>query len=432
MLKTDNTKKRVKFTAGVVRAFTCDQNRTEQLLWDTDEKTLCIRARKSGGRSYYYQSRLNGKVIKLRIGSLSNTELTHEVARVEARKYQSMVDSGKDPRLEIKRSLLSEAAEQVEIAKKGVKFQQVLDDYIAANMSEWGKSHYNDYLKSTQITQRGRNGILYAFKGVTLEDLDSEFLLAWVKLEKKHRPTATAKGYRLLRACLNWANTQPKYKDTIELDQLFNNTEIRKAIPKPKARKDSLDSLHLPLWFESVKAIDNPVIAACLQTLLLTGARREEVLSLKWSDVDFQWFSLTIKDKIEGRRTIPLTPYVAQLLHDLPRRNKWVFSSPTSDSGRLVEPYIAHAKALELGGLPKLSIHGLRRSFGSLSEWVECPVGIVAQIQGHKPSATAEKHYRVRPLDLLRLWHTKIEKQILNFGGLEQPADFSEELRAVV
>ena len=228
MLKTDNTKKRVKFTAGVVRAFTCDQNRTEQLLWDTDEKTLCIRARKSGGRSYYYQSRLNGKVIKLRIGSLSNTELTHEVARVEARKYQSMVDSGKDPRLEIKRSLLSEAAEQVEIAKKGVKFQQVLDDYIAANMSEWGKSHYNDYLKSTQITQRGRNGILYAFKGVTLEDLDSEFLLAWVKLEKEHRPTATAKGYRLLRACLNWA----KYSAQVQ-----RHHRVRSAIQQYRNQK---------------------------------------------------------------------------------------------------------------------------------------------------------------------------------------------------
>ena len=32
---------------------------------------------------------------------------------------------------------------------------------------------------------------------------------------------------------------------------------------------------------------------------------------------------------------------------------------------------------------------------------------------GHKPSATAEKHYKVRPLDLLRMWHTKIEVWML-------------------
>jgi hypothetical protein len=41
---------------------------------------------------------------------------------------------------------------------------------------------------------------------------------------------------------------------------------------------------------------------------------------------------------------------------------------------------------------------------------------------GHAPSATAEKHYRVRPLDLLRMWHTKIEAWILTEAGIEQPA----------
>jgi hypothetical protein len=51
------------------------------------------------------------------------------------------------------------------------------------------------------------------------------------------------------------------------------------------------------------------------------------------------------------------------------------------------------------------------------------PVGIVAQIQGHKPSATAEKHYRRRPLDLLRKWHAGLEAWILDQAGLAQPAD---------
>ena len=69
--------------------------------------------------------------------------------------------------------------------------------------------------------------------------------------------------------------------------------------------------------------------------------------------------------------------------------------------------------------MPALSIHGLRRSFGSLVEWVECPAGIAAQVMGHKPSATAEKHYRVRPLDLLRQWHTKNEVWILEQAGIE-------------
>jgi len=156
---------------------------------------------------------------------------------------------------------------------------------------------------------------------------------------------------------------------------------------------------------------------------LLTGARREELAFLTWENVDFQWKAITIKDKIDGERTIPLTPYVASLLAALPRRNEWVFSSPAAKSGRLQEPRIGHNKALSAAGLPELSIHGLRRSFGTLAEWVECPAGVSAQIMGHKPSATAEKHYRVRPLDLLRMWHTKIEGWILEQAGIEQPAE---------
>ena len=38
---------------------------------------------------------------------------------------------------------------------------------------------------------------------------------------------------------------------------------------------------------------------------------------------------------------------------------------------------------------------------------------------GHKPSATAEKHYKVRPLDLLRMWHTKIESWFLEQAGIK-------------
>lgn len=72
-------------------------------------------------------------------------------------------------------------------------------------------------------------------------------------------------------------------------------------------------------------------------------------------------------------------------------------------------------------GLPALSLHGLRRSFGTLAEWCEVPAGVVAQIMGHKPSAIAEKHYRRRSLDLLRMWHVKIEAWILEEAGIKQP-----------
>jgi integrase len=168
-----------------------------------------------------------------------------------------------------------------------------------------------------------------------------------------------------------------------------------------------------------VRQLNNPVISAYLQGLLLLGCRREELADLCWQDVDLQWNSIWIKDKIyeEGRK-IPLTTYLSTLISSLPRRNQWVFSSPTSSNDRIVEPRIPHIRALSIAGLPPLTLHGLRRTFASLAEWVEIPRGIVAQIMGHAPSAAAERHYINRPLELLALWHGKYEAWILQEAGI--------------
>jgi integrase len=99
-------------------------------------------------------------------------------------------------------------------------------------------------------------------------------------------------------------------------------------------------------------------------------------------------------------------------------KSQWVFASNPSEDGKIAEPGIAHSKALAGAELPHVTLHGLRRSFGTLAEWVEVPVGVVAQIQRHKRSPIAEKHYRRRPIDLLRMWHTRIEAWILEQAGI--------------
>lgn len=145
------------------------------------------------------------------------------------------------------------------------------------------------------------------------------------------------------------------------------------------------------------------MISAYLQGLLIAGPRREELAALQWPDVDLQWRSMKLNDKVEGTGGA-LRP----------------FPSKTSEDGKIAEPRAAHVKALKAAGMPHVSIQGLRRSFGTLSEWVEVPVGVVAQIQGHKPSAVAEKHYRRHPLDLLRKWHDQIEVWMLEQAGITQ------------
>ena len=79
----------------------------------------------------------------------------------------------------------------------------------------------------------------------------------------------------------------------------------------------------------------------------------DQPLALRWSDLNFQWRLISIKDKVEGERVIGLMPYVAKLLLALPQRTEWVFSSATSKSGALVDPGDVHDAACKAAGCPR-------------------------------------------------------------------------------
>ena len=68
--------------------------------------------------------------------------------------------------------------------------------------------------------------------------------------------------------------------------------------------------------------------------------------AMTWANVDFQWRKLTIADKVESTRTIPLSPYMAHLLAVLPRVGPYVFAS-TGNAGRITDTRNSHAKALQ-------------------------------------------------------------------------------------
>ena len=441
---------RNKLTAGRIREFECPTGTAQAFLWDTEAPGLAVRATPgSEARGFIFQSRLNGKALRLTIGDVRAWGI--DAARAEARRLQTLIDQGTDPRQEKadKRAAIEAKALAVEAARHEAErveapSLEAWTTYLDARRPKWSPRTLLDHQRLSdpggKPKTRGRkkgegdttlSGALLPLLNLPLARIDADTVRAWLRDEAARRPTQADNAFVRLRAFLNWCADRPELRDQIHPDACAARM-ARDELPRKAAKDDCLQREQLPLWFEHVRKLANPVHAAYLQTLLLTGARREELAGLAWADLDFQWKSMTIKDKVEGQRIIPLTPYVAALLAALPRRNEWVFSSPTAESGRLQEPRIPHNKALTAAGLPALSLHGLRRSFGTLSEWVECPVGVVAQIQGHKPSALAEKHYRRRPLDLLRMWHVKIEGWILQQAGIEQPGEEQARgLRAV-
>ncbi len=276
-------------------------------------------------------------------------------------------------------------------------------------------------------------GVLYPLLQLRMIDINAETLTDWQKQEAQSRANNARQGFEMFRAFWRWCGQHKEYASLIDA-QAVENQDLRKKVPNRKAKKfDVLQRAHLADWFNAVRNLSNPVIAPYLQGLLLTGASREELAELKWSDIDFKLAAMWLKDKVDDEgRMIPLPPYLSSLVIALPRRNEWVFSSPTAADGKLAEPRIAHNRALDAAGLEHVTLHGLRRTFASLAEWVEMPVGVVAQIMGHKPNATAEKLYKTRPLELLAIWHGKYEAWILEQAGIEfAQAEQMQGLRVV-
>ena len=460
----------VDLTAGAIERLVCPVGMAQAFLRDAKAPGLRVRVTTGGAKSYVFEAKLNRQNIRRTIGDVR--AWTIEQARQEANRLRVTLDTGDDPReLERQQRAAAEAkksaeAVQVEADRLAeLSFCEVWQAYLADRRAFWGARHYADHLKMSkaggEVAKRGVKalsdgskpktmpGPVHALLAMPLREFTPDKVEAWATEQAKTRPTYARLCWRCLKVFLNWCAEHPKYSRLLATANPAKTKRAREALGKPSVKDDALQREQLPAWFGAVRQIQNPVIAAYVQTMLLTGARPGEVLTLRWEDMNTQWKGLTIRDKVEGERVIPLTPYVAHLLASLPRRNEWVFASTRalsldpasikrreakharkgsvapggelvqgSASGHLSDPSSAHRCACATAGLEGLTLHGLRRSFASLTEWLEIPSGVVAQIQGHKPSATAEKHYKRRPLDLLRLHHERIEAWILEQAGV--------------
>lgn len=472
-------------TAGLIAALRCPEGKEQAFLRDAVTKGLRVRVTAAGAKSFVFESKVNGKTLRRTIGEASGNPppWSIEDARAEANRLRVLVDQKTDPRVLERQQ--AEAAEQARLEAKAkveaeaqaqaalaLRVGTAWEAYIAERKPIWGDRNYADHLSMTQEGGKARKrlagvvtkpGPLAPLMAMRLVDLNAKTIEAWAIDEAKVRPARVRLALRLLKAFLRWAAAESEFSDKVD-PAAANAKKAREAAGKAKPKDDVLERGQLSAWFCAVHGIPNAITAAYLQTLLMTGARPGEVLALRWADLNTQWQSMTIRDKVEGERQIPLTPYVWSLLAALPRRNEWVFSSaraislapvhiqrreryhaargteaPTGDmaqvskSGRLMDPDTAHRQACAAAGLEGLTLHGLRRSFASLTEWLEVPAGVVAQIQGHKPSGTAEKHYKRRPLDLLRVHHERIEAWILEQAGIrfEASANHADGLKAV-
>ena len=420
---------RVNLTAGAIERLTCPAGKQQAFMRDSEAPGLRVRVTAAGAKSFVYEAKLDRQTIRRTIGDVKLWSI--EQARTEARRLAVVLDNGQDPReIERQQQAEREAAKAAATAKAltvGEVWPLYLENGRPKRKDEW-KPRYRADLEAMaapggEKKKRGqgttRPGPLYPLLALPLAAINEDTLKSWYDREAVAGKHQAARALMMFRGFLRWCAARPEYRNLTDRDA-GKAAAIVESLPSNTRRTDALEAAQVPGWWAGVEQLSNRTASAYLRALLLTGARREELAALTWANVDFQWRKLTIADKVETTRMIPLSPYMAQMLATLPRVGPYVFAS-TGKAGRITDTRASHAKALQSAAIDGLTIHGLRRSFSLLGEAAGAPAGAIAQVMGHKPSATAEG-YRPRSIDALRPFLEQIEAHILSLGAVENQA----------
>ena len=132
---------------------------------------------------------------------------------------------------------------------------------------------------------------------------------------------------------------------------------------------------------------------AAIRLLLLTGCRRNEILTLRWDDLDRTAGELRLRDTKTGPRRVPLTPAVDRVLARIPRieGNPWVIAGE-KPGGRLGGIDRLWYRLRARAGLDDVRLHDCRHSFASQALALGEGLPLIARLLGHKTVMTTVKY----------------------------------------
>ena len=137
----------------------------------------------------------------------------------------------------------------------------------------------------------------------------------------------------------------------------------------------------------------SPHAAAALRLLMLTGCRRNEILTLRWEDVHLEAHELRLRDSKTGPRTVSLSPEAADVLAAIPRvpHNPWVIpgAKPGQRLSSIFEPW---RRTRARAGLDDVRIHDLRHSYASRALALGESLPVIAKLLGHARIQTTARY----------------------------------------
>ena len=167
---------------------------------------------------------------------------------------------------------------------------------------------------------------------------------------------------------------------------LLNDQEGKKERYLSKEETERLYSV--------LKDSDNALLQYIVPMLILTGARKMEVINARWEDFDLDRRQWRIPITKAGRpRYVPLSNGVIHLLANVPHEdgNPWVFPNPKT-SKPYVSIFNSWNAARIAAGLADVRIHDLRHSFASFLVNAGRSLYEVQRILGHTQIKTTQRY----------------------------------------
>lgn len=372
----------------------CEPGKRKTDHWCTHIPGFVLEVRASGGKTYALRyTDVGGRQRQHRIGAFG--VITNEQARKAASRLRAEVELGGNPQAQKKEKraigLYAELASQhLEHAESYIKSHKSTEMILRVHiLPRWGKMRL-DEIKTQDISKWLAEKVSGGLALSTVERIRMTF----------NRSFELGNRWGIPGAEVNPVRNVTRRK--------FNNARDRFLSPPEAAR------LH-----KAAAESDNPQLASIVALLLLTGARKSELLKAKWADVDVERRLWLIPETKNGTpRYVPLSGQAIEVMGKLPRWEKceWLIPNPKTR-----KPFNTIKRAWDTArkaaGMPELRLHDLRHSFCSSAVAAGVDLYTVGKIAGHKDYKSTQRYAHLANDTLMKAVEKSAANLNVDWGG---------------
>jgi integrase len=390
---------RLNFTKAAIEALVLPAQGKRLWVYDSKVGGLALQVTSTGAKSFYVVRKVEGKTEFIRLGAYP--DLTIEQARKKAQAVNGEIARGINP------------AEARREKRREWTLGELWADYLEHHAKVHKKSWREDEAQFRRYLQPWANRKLSAIKRTEVKALHA-------RLGQDHGHYAANRLLALLRHMVNYAVRERGVK-------LLENPALGVKPFKEEKRERWLAAEELPTFFQAVAEETNPNIRDYVMLSLLTGARKSNVLSMRWGEVDLEravWTIPAAKFKTGKPLVIPLAAQAVVILET--RRRAYghtgvVFPS-TGKTGRMVEPKAGWGRILKRAGLENLRLHDLRHTLASWQVAQGASLAIVGRGLGHNSTVTTARYAHLA-VDPVRDAMNKAVAAMWTAGGVKESAE---------